>query len=85
MGHCNRKPYNRHSNVVALETKMGYIFSRPVYTEIHRNNSVAKLFANAVLNQEESIKEELHKFWSLESLGVINKESVEEGFLQSLS
>ena len=43
-------------NLVALETKVGYIISGPVYTEIHRNNSAATFFANVTLNQEESIK-----------------------------
>ena len=43
-------------NLVALETKVGYIIFRPVYTEIHRDNSAATFFANVTLNQEESIK-----------------------------
>ena len=42
-------------------------------------------FPNVAFNQEESIKEELHKFWSLESLGIIDKETVEERFLQDVS
>ena len=63
-------------NLVALETKLGHILSGPVYTEIHRNNSVAAFFANVAFNQEKSFKEELHKFWSLESLGIIDKETV---------
>ena len=42
-------------------------------------------FPNVAFNQEESIKEELHKFWSLESLGTIDKETVEERFLQDVS
>ena len=66
-----------------IRTKLAYILSGPVYTEIHRNNSVATFFADVVLNQEESIKEELHKFWSLESLGTIDNETVEE-FLRKM-
>ena len=68
-------------NLVELETKLGYAISGPVYTEIHRNNSVATFFGNVALNQEESSKEKMHKFWSLESLGIIDKETVEERFL----
>ena len=72
-------------NVVALETKLGYILSGLVYTEIHRNNSVAAFFPNVAFNQEELIKEKLRKFCSLESLGIIDKETVEERFLQNVS
>ena len=64
---------------------MGYILSGTIYTETHRNNSVATFFANVASNQEESIKEELHKFWSLESLGIIDKETVKERLLQNVS
>ena len=78
-------PIRDTQNLVALETKLEYILSGPVYTEIHRNNSVAIFFTNAAFNQEESIKEELRKFWSLESLGITNKETVEERFLQNVS
>ena len=42
-------------------------------------------FANLAFNQEESIKEELHKFWSLESLGITEKGAVGERFLQNVS
>ena len=64
---------------------MGHILSGPVYTEIYRNNSVETIFANIAFNQQESIKDELHKFCSLESLGIIHKETVEERFLQNVS
>ena len=64
---------------------LGYILSRPVYIEIQRNISVAIFFANVAFNQEESIKEELHKFWSLESLSIKDKDTVEEKFLQNVS
>ena len=64
---------------------MGHILSEPVYTEIRRNNSVATFFANLAFNQEESVKYERRKFWSLESLGTIDKETVEERFLQNVS
>ena len=60
-------PIRDTPNLVALEIKLGYILSGPVYTEIHRNNSVGIFFANSAFNYEESIKEELHKLWSLES------------------
>ena len=78
-------PIRDTQNLVALEIKFWYILSGPVYTEIHRNNSVATFFANVAFNQEESIKDELHKFWSLESLGIVDKEIVEERFLQNVS
>ena len=68
-----------------METKLGYILSGPVYKKIHGNNSIATFFANVAFNQEESIEEELHKFWSLESLGIIDKETVEERLLQNVS
>ena len=55
-------PIRDTQSLIALETKLGYILSRPVYTEIRKNNSVGTFFANAAFNQEESIKEELHKF-----------------------
>ena len=42
-------------------------------------------FANVAFNQEEPIKEELHKVWSLESLGIIGKETVVERFLKNVS
>ena len=73
-------PIRDTQSLIALETKLGYILSRLVYTEIHKNNSVGTFFANAAFNQEESIKEELHKFWSLKSLGIIDKETVQERF-----
>ena len=78
-------PIRDNQNLVALETKFWYILSGPVYTEIHRNNSVTTFFANVAFNQEESIKDELHKFWSLESLGIVDKEIVKEKFLQNVS
>ena len=46
-------PLRDTQNLVALETKLWYILSRPAYTEIHRNNSVATFFANVAFNQEE--------------------------------
>ena len=49
------------------------------------NNSVATFFANVAFNQEVSVKEELGKFWSLKSLGIIDKETVEERLLQNVS
>ena len=78
-------PIRDTQNLVALENKLGYILSGPVYTEIHRNNSVGIFFANVAFNYEESIKEELHKLWSLESWGIIDKKTVEERFLQRVS
>ena len=78
-------PIRDTQNLVTLETKLGYILSGLVYTEIHRHNSVATFFANVAFNQEEPIKEELHKFWSLESLGIIGKETVVERFLKNVS
>ena len=78
-------PIRDTQNLVALETKLGYILFGPVHTKIHRNNSVATFFANVAFNQEESTKQELDKFWSLESLGIIDKETVEERFLPHVS
>ena len=78
-------PIRDTQNLVALEIKLGYILSRPVYIEIHRNISVAIFFANVAFNQEESIKEQLHKFWSLESLSIKDKDTVEEKFLRNVS
>ena len=80
-----RDPIRDTQNLVVLETKLGYILSGPVYTEIHRNNSVATFFANVAFSQGELIKEELHKFCSIESLAIIDKETVEERFLQNVS
>ena len=37
-------PIRDTQNLVALETKLGYILSGPVYTELHRNNTVATFF-----------------------------------------
>ena len=79
-----RDPIRDTQNLVILETKLGYILSGPVYTEIHRNDSVATFFANLAFNQDELIKEELHKFCLLESLAIIDKEKVEERFLQNV-
>ena len=55
-------------NLVALEAKLGYILSGPVYSEIHGNNSVATFFANVAFNQEESIKRGVAQI-----LGIIDK------------
>ena len=79
-----RDPIRDTQNLVILETKLGYILSGPVYTEIHRNDSVATFFANLAFNQDELIKEELHKFCLLESLAIIDKEKVEERFFQNV-
>ena len=78
-------PIRETQNLVALETTLGYILSGSVYTEIHRNNSIATFLANVAFIQKESIKEELHKFWSLGTLGVIDKGRAEERFLQNVS
>ena len=37
-------------NLVALQTKLGYILSLPVYTELHKNNSVATFFVKVAFN-----------------------------------
>ena len=55
-------PIRDTQNLVAMENKLEYILSGPVYTEIYRNKSITTFFANIAFNQEESIKEELHKF-----------------------
>ena len=55
-------PMRDTQNLVAMENKLEYILSGPVYTEIYRNKSITTFFANIAFNQEESIKEELHKF-----------------------
>ena len=60
------------------------MLSELVYTDIHNNNSVA-ILENLTFNQEESIKEELRKFWSLELLDLIDKDTVEERFFQNFS
>ena len=80
-----RNSIRGNQNLEALETKLGYILSWPVYTEIHRNNSVGTFFANVAFNQEEPNIEELLKFWSLESLGFVEKETVEKRLLQNIS
>ena len=43
-------PIRDTPNLVALETKLGYILSGPVYIEIHRHNSVTTFFANVAFN-----------------------------------
>ena len=55
-------PIRDTQNLVAMENKLEYILSGPVYTEIYRNKSITTFFANIAFNQEESIKEELYKF-----------------------
>ena len=55
-------PIRDTQNLVAMENKLEYILSGPVYTEIYRNKSITTFFANITFNQEESIKEELYKF-----------------------
>ena len=55
-------PIRDTQNLVAIENKLEYILSGPVYTEIYRNKSITTFFANIAFNQEESIKEELYKF-----------------------
>ena len=77
MGYCDRKPYEKYSKLSSIRNQVGIYLTGPVYTEINRNNSVAILFANVAFNQEESIKEELHTFWSLESLGQSKRDSLQ--------
>ena len=77
-GDETRKSYSGNlylytQNLVALQTTLGYILSLPVHTELHKNNSVATCFVKVAFNSEESIKEELHRFWLLESLGIKEK------------
>ena len=55
-------PIRDTQNLVAMENKLEYILSGPVYTEIYRNKSITTFFANIAFNQGESIKEELYKF-----------------------
>ena len=55
-------PIRDTQNLVAMENKLEYILSGPVYTEMYRNKSITTFFANIAFNQEESIKEELYKF-----------------------
>ena len=55
-------PIRDTQNLVAMENKLEYILSGPLYTEIYRNKSITTFFANIAFNQEESIKEELYKF-----------------------
>ena len=55
-------PIRDTQNLVAIENKLEYILSGPVYTEIYRNKSITTFFVNIAFNQGESIKEELYKF-----------------------
>ena len=55
-------PIRDTQNLVAMENKLEYILSGPVYTEIYRNKSITTFFVNIAFNQGESIKEELYKF-----------------------
>ena len=77
-------PLRDTQNLVALETKLGYILSGPVYTELLRNNSVATFFCKRSIQLGGINQRGVANFWSLISLGIMDKET-EERFLQNVS
>ena len=83
---CGRKVKVR-GGTVALETIFGFVFSGPIdiSSDSHEEAVTASFYVEIKCVRTSTLEDILLKFWSLESLGIQEKNTTKEKFTRNIA
>ena len=72
------------NEAVAIETIFGYVLSGPLNIRNHGKQCLNNFLIHSAEMKKDCVEDALHRFWSLESLGLKDKEINEEKIIQKI-